>query len=225
MVMVRRETLAYLLIGEDNNSKDTQIKKLKERFLKKETEDFNLDLLYSEGLTLKYLQERLLSLPVRSEKRLIIIKNCLGLKDEVKEFLVEYIKTPYPKTVLILDIDKYNTKDGFLSRLFGNAQVIRFAETRQPNTFDLAHQIGFKKADTSLKILNQLLKNGEKPERILGGLRAAWQREIRQPQELRKRLKMLLDCDIDIKTGKIKPGLALERFIVSLCGGPRNFPG
>ncbi|MFH1397522.1 MAG: hypothetical protein ABIH27_03100 [Candidatus Omnitrophota bacterium] len=218
MVMVRREVSAYLFIGEDNNSKDIQIKRFKEKFLRKETEDFNLDRLYSEGLTLKYLQERLLCLPVKSEKRLVIIKNCLGLQEEIKEFLVQYLKTPYPKTVLILDIAKYDSRDRFLSRLFGKAQVIRFAETRQPNTFDLAHQIGFKKANTSLKILNQLLKNGEKPERILGGLRAAWQREIRQPLELKKRLKLLLDCDIDIKTGKAKPSLALERFIVSLCG-------
>jgi DNA polymerase III delta subunit len=225
MVMVRIETPAYLLIGEDNSSKDLQIKKLKEKFLKKETEDFNLDLLYSEGLNLKYLQEKLLCLPVRSEKRLVIIKNCSGLEDEIKEFLVQYLKTPYPKTVLILDTDKYNAKDGFLSRIFGNIQVIRFAEVRQPNTFDLAYQIGLKKANASLKILNQLLKNGEKPERILGGLRVVWQREIRQPQELKKRLKLLLDCDINIKTGKIKPGLSLERFIVGLCSNPRNFSG
>jgi DNA polymerase III delta subunit len=173
MVMVRKEPPAYLLIGEDNNSKDLQIKKLKERFLKKETEDFDLDLLYSEGLNLEYLQERLLSLPVKSEKRVVIIKNCHGLEEEIKEFLVQYVKTPYPKTILILDIDKYNSKDRFLSRLFGFVEVIRFAETRVSNTFDLAAQIGLKKANASLKILNQLLKNGEKPERILGGLRAA----------------------------------------------------
>ncbi|MBU2221633.1 MAG: hypothetical protein KJ722_03350, partial [Candidatus Omnitrophica bacterium] len=48
--------------------------------------------------------------------------------------------------------------------------------------------------------------------------RAAWQRQIQRPQEIRKRLKLLLNCDIEIKTGKAKPGLALERFIVSLCG-------
>ncbi|MBU2222192.1 MAG: hypothetical protein KJ722_06185, partial [Candidatus Omnitrophica bacterium] len=168
MVMVRREALIYLLIGDDNNSKDTQIKRLKDKFLKKGTEDFNLDLLYSKGLALKYFQERLLCLPVRSEKRIIIIKNSQDLEEEVKVYLLQYARSPYPKTVLIVDIDKYNPKDSFLSRLSGVAEVIRFAQERQLNTFDLAAQIELKRTDVSLKILSQLLRNGEKPERILG---------------------------------------------------------
>jgi DNA polymerase III delta subunit len=66
-------------------------------------------------------------------------------------------------------------------------------------------------------VLNQLLKKGERPERILGGLRYSWENSIATPLETRRRLKALLNCDIDIKTGRLKADFALERLVVSLC--------
>ena len=65
---------------------------------------------------------------------------------------------------------------------------------------------------------NPRADKGEKPERIMGGLRASWTRYPADPLSLKKRLKILLQCDLDIKTGRIKPVYALERLIVNLCG-------
>jgi len=66
-------------------------------------------------------------------------------------------------------------------------------------------------------VLNQLLENGEKPEWILSGLRYAWGKNIATPLEKKRRLKFLLDCDMDIKTGKLKPVFVLEKLIIKLC--------
>ena len=73
--------MVYLFIGSDNLTKDSQLKKLKEQILPKATEHFNLDILYSRELALKTLQEKLLSLPAKGAKRLVIIKNIEDLKD------------------------------------------------------------------------------------------------------------------------------------------------
>lgn len=44
----------------------------------------------------------------------------------------------------------------------------------------------------ALRILGQLLKNGEKPERIMGGLRYVWEKDLTHPQELKKGLSFCL---------------------------------
>ena len=209
--------MLYLLIGQDVLSKDIQIKRLKQEFLTRGFEQFNLDILYAKELTLKGLQERLLCLPVKSPKRLIVIKEAQGLKEEVKEFILKFVVKPNKQLILVLDITLRNRQDEFINRIYKYAKVLHFEEIVPPDTFTLSRQINLKKPDYALRILNQLLKNGEKPERILGGLRYSWERDNLSSLERRKRLRVLLNCDIDIKTGKLKAPFALEKLIVNLC--------
>lgn len=209
--------MVYLFCGQDSFSKDTKLRQLKERFLSKGIEDFNIDTLYAKESNLKELQEKLLCLPVKAKKRLILIKDAQALKDNVKEFLLKYVKKPEATILLILDVNHKDPKDEFIRQLGRYAETIRFQETSQPDTFGLSRYIEAKKADFALHILNQLLQNGEKPERILGGLRYSWQKNNFEPLALRKRLRLLLKCDIDIKTGRLKPEFALEKLVVSLC--------
>ncbi len=210
--------MVYLFIGTDNLTKDIHIKKLKDQILAKSSEQFNSDSLYSRELNLKTLQEKLLSLPVNNAKRLIIIKNAQDLKDDVKKFLIQYVKNPYPQVELILDISEIDKKDTFIKEILHFTKVFRLKEAVHADTFTLSRSIEMRKADFSLKILNDLLKEGERPERILGGLRYVWERDNAVPLEKRKRLKFLLNCDIEIKTGKLKPLFALEKLVIGLCG-------
>jgi DNA polymerase III delta subunit len=209
--------VVYLFVGEDNISKDIKLNKLKQDTLPKEVEHFNLDTLYAKELTLRDLQEKLLCLPVKAKKRLIVIKYAEALREDAKEFLINYVKKPYPKIILVLDISRTQPKDEFINRILKYTHVFRFKEPIRIDTFTLSRQIDLRKPDYALKILSQLLKNGEKPERILGGLRYCWERDAHYSLEMRRRLKLLLECDIDIKTGRLKPAFALEKLVVSLC--------
>ena len=209
--------MLYLLIGQDVLSKDIQIKRLKQEFLARGFEQFNLDILYAKELTLRELQERLLCLPVKSPNRLIVIKEAQGLKEEVKEFILKFVAKLNKQLILVLDITLRNRQDEFINRIYKYAKVLHFKEIVPPDTFTLSRQINLKKPDYALRILNQLLKNGEKPEMILGGLRYSWERDNLSSLERRKRLRVLLNCDIDIKTGKLKAPFALEKLIVNLC--------
>lgn len=210
--------MVYLFIGEDSPSKDIQLKAIRKEFLAKETEQFNLDILYAKELNLKFLQEKLLFLPVKSAKRAIVIKDAQNLKEDLKEFLLEFLKKLHKQLILILDVNHYERKDEFINSVCRFAKVYRFKEALQPDTFSLSRQINLKRPDYALRLLNQLLKNGERPERILGGLRYVYERETMGRLEARKRLKLLLNCDIDIKTGRIKPAFALEKLVINLCG-------
>lgn len=209
--------MVYLFTGQDSLSKDIQLKAIKKQFLARETEQFNFDILYARELNLKGLQEKLLCLPVKSSKRILLVKAAQDLKDDVKEFILNYAKKPYQDIILILDTSHQGRPDQFLSRIYRYTKVYRFKESVKQDTFLLSRQIDLKRPDYALRVLNQLLKDGERPERILGGLRYAYERETSHPLERRRKLKLLLNCDIDIKTGKLKPLFALERLVVSLC--------
>ncbi|MFH0913520.1 MAG: hypothetical protein V1884_04505 [Candidatus Omnitrophota bacterium] len=215
--MVKKEGLVYLFVGQDSLSKDIRLKRLKEEFLSENTEHFNLDILYAKELNLPTLQERLLSLPLKAKKRIIVVKDSQNLREEIKDFILQYIKRPQDKTILVLDTDKSAPRDEFIRQVSRDAEVLRFKEPLHLDTFTLSRSIDFRKTGHALWVLNQLLQNGERPERILGGLRYAWENSITQPQETRRKLKVLLNCDIDIKTGRLKPDFALERLVVSLC--------
>ena len=210
--------MVYLFIGQDSLSKDIQLKKIRQEFLDKNTEQFNLDILYAKELAKATLQERLLCLPVKSSKRIVVIKDAQNLKEDVKEFILEYVKKPYEKIIFILDISYAEKPDEFINRLYRYAKTIRFRETQAVDTFTLGRWIALKRPGYALRVLDQLLKNGERPERILGGLRYIWERDSASPLKIRRKLKLLLNCDIDIKRGRLKPVFALEKLIISLCG-------
>jgi DNA polymerase III delta subunit len=209
--------MVYLFIGQDSLSKDIQLKKIKDEILPRQVEDFNMDVLHPQGLSLKKLQERFLSLPVNSSHRIVLIKDAASLKDELKEFILGYLSKPDKRLCLILDVEHQDYRDNFISTAQRFAKVLRFKEELKVDAFSLARQIQAKRSDLALKVLNHLFSEGERPERILGGLRFVFEKEGFRAQESRKKLKLLLACDYDIKTGKLKPVFALERLVVSLC--------
>lgn len=221
--MVNKENLIHLFIGQDIitqdgiSRKDTTLEKIKAGSLNKGVKVFNQDVLYGRKLSLKDLQEKLLLLPVKTKKRIVVIKDAEGLKDEVKEFILGYAKKPFASIILVLDINEVEPRDTFIKRIYSYTEIHRFKEAARLDTFNLSRSIDSKNSLISLKILNQLLENGERPEWILGGLRYAWERNINNPLEIRKRLKLLLNCDFDIKMGRLKPAFVLERLILKLC--------
>jgi hypothetical protein len=209
--------MVYLLVGQDITAKEIQLKKIKQEFLPPELQDFNLDTLYAKEIILKDIQERLLSLPLKSAKRIIVIKDAHLLDEASRNFLLAFCKKPHQQLVLVLDFAQYDYKDDFIKGICAYGRLLRFKEITNPDTFTLNRQIELRKTDSALRLLNQLLKNGEAPERILGGLRYAWEKRDVQSLAARRKLKLLLNCDLEIKTGRLKPACALEKLVVSLC--------
>ncbi|MDD2928085.1 MAG: hypothetical protein PHE30_04445 [Candidatus Omnitrophica bacterium] len=222
--------MIYLFIGQDLkspntplSSKDTRLKQIKEEFLPKSVEHFNLDILYAETLKLKELQEKLLALPVKSPKRIIVIKNAQELAPGIDAFILHWAKQASKDILLLLDMERQGRKEAFLRNIYKYAKTFRFQEVLALNTFNLSRMIEQRSAGNALKILGQLLKDGEKPERILGGLRYAVENSRLNALETKCRIRFLLECDIEIKTGKLRPVFALEKLIVRLCALAQPF--
>lgn len=209
--------MIYLFLGTDPLSKDTKLKQLKQEHLSKDTQDFNWDILYPKDFNLRGLQEKILFIPVKSKKRIIVIKQAHNLKDDIKEFILKYAKIARPEIILVLDMERYDPRDSFVSAITRFSQVCRFKEEPRLDAFGLGRLIEASRADFALRLLNQLLASGEKPERILGGLRYVWERDLAGSLKTKRRLKLLLNCDLEIKTGRLKPDFALEKLVVKLC--------
>lgn len=215
--MVRKEISVFLFTGTDSASKDAQLKELKKRFFSEKLDQFNCDLFYAKDIVLQDLQEKILSLPINSQKRIIVIRLAHLLKPAVKEFVIDFAKNDSGRTILVLDMQSYDKRDEFIKKISPYAKTVSFKEEEQINAFSLSRQIESKRMDNALKVLNRLLEEGEKPERILGGLRYTWERNTGTALERKKRLKLLLSCDLDIKTSRMKSGFALEKLVISLC--------
>jgi hypothetical protein len=215
--------MVYLFIGEDIvdesgvSKKEAALNNIKKSHLVQGTEDFNFDIIYAREASLKYLQEKLLFLPVENKQRVIIIKSTQDLKEECRDFILENLDKLDKQLVLVFDVVNSKRGDSLIGQLLRKAKVMRFKEARGMDTFGLARSIDSRRTDVSLRILNQILEEGERPERILGGLRYSWERQSLPVLQSRKRLKLLLNCDLEIKTGKLKPDFALEKLVISLC--------
>jgi len=221
--MVAQENSVLLFVGQDSLSKAKLLDTIKKGILKKETQAFNEDTLYARDLLLQSLQEKLLFLPLKSAKRLVVIKDAERLKEELKHFLLAYTKKPQSQIVLVLDFESFNPKDEFLRQVARYSRTYRFKEQQQVDAFSLHRHIALKNTASALTVLNQLLEQGEKPEKILGGLRYAWEKAAASSIQKKNTLKALLHCDIDIKTGRLKPAFALEKCVVSLCSLKKSF--
>jgi DNA polymerase III delta subunit len=215
--------MVYLFIGQDSVSKDTALARLKKEILTEHTAHFNLDTVHGKDTTLQQLQELLLFMPSPGGRRMLVVRGIEELKPEAKEFLLAHVRKlagqkPGEGTVLVLDAGRSQPKDQFIDGLKACCKTVYFREERRWTVFDLARTMEAGKAAESLRILHCLLGEGEKPERLLGGLRATWQKNVAAPAELQRRMKLLLASDLDIKTGKAKPNLVLERLVIGLCG-------
>jgi DNA polymerase III delta subunit len=220
--MVKRDRI-YLITGQDAPAKDKAIKEIKSKYLPVLTEQFNLDIVYAKDLTLKDVQEKLLYLAASSGCRMIVIKQASSLKKDIKDYLEKYVQAPDPSVILVLEMEGFDRKDRFTLAISANATTRQFRQEMPNFVFALADEIRAGKAAGSLRMLNQLLKKGQKPELILGALRSGLSRNTADIAYMRRLNKMLLECDMAIKTSSLKPSFALERLVVSLCGFKHAF--
>jgi DNA polymerase III delta subunit len=220
--MVKKDCI-YLVTGQDVPAKDKALKEIKSKYLSAKTEQFNLDTVYAKDVTLEALQEKLLYLAVSAGHRMVVIKQASSLKKDCKEYLEHYVLAPNPAVILVLEMEEFDRKDRFSAAVSGHATVRQFRQGIQKTSFALADEICAGKAAASLMVLHQLLKNGQKPELILGGLRSGLSRNTTDITSMRRLNKLLLECDLAIKTSTLKPSFALERLVVNLCGFKQAF--
>lgn len=208
----------YLFIGEDELAKTEKIQSLKKQLLNPQVEQFNSEVFYGKELTLPLLKEALSRLPVSAKNRLLVIRDALKLKESLQEYFLSQLESLPENLVIILDIAAIPKEENlFLNKILKIAKVLHFGTAQSVNAFNLARAIERKQPDYALNILADLFKQGEKPERILGALRYQLLKHSLNFKDKFKNIELLLEADVNIKTGKLKPGFALEALVVKLC--------
>ena len=219
--------MLYLFIGEDEPAKQEKIHSLKSELLKKGFEDFNYEAFYAKELTLPTLKEALSRLPVESPQRIMVIKDVFKLQDELKDyFIVKIEKLPKDLIIILESAVIPKAESAFFNKISRYGKVIPFKAKEKINAFGLARAIERKDADSALNMLIDLFRNGEKPERILGALRYQFVKsdfsftapDSVKLKEKKEKVSLLLETDLNLKTGKVKPEFALEALVVKLCG-------
>ncbi|MEK6567681.1 MAG: hypothetical protein AABZ27_02945 [Candidatus Omnitrophota bacterium] len=219
--------MLYLFAGEDELAKQEKINSLKSELLKKGFEDFNFEFFYAKELTLPLFKESLSRLPLESPQRIIVIKDVFKLKDELKDYFAAQIEKLPADLILILESAVIPKEEsGFFNKISRRGKVILFKAKEKIDAFGLARAIERKDADSALNMLVDLFRNGEKPERILGALRYRFVKsdnfssaaDSLRLKEKKEKVGLLMEADLNLKTGKVKPEFALEALVVKLCG-------
>ncbi|MFC1593862.1 hypothetical protein ACFL38_00870 [Candidatus Omnitrophota bacterium] len=210
--------MLYLFIGTDPASKKIKLAQLKKDLLG-DAVTFDYASFFGKDLSSDTLQEELQRLPTTAPKRLIVIRGAVQLSTTCKNILFAFSKKRQDDTVIVLDVEQFDHKNAFLKKISQGARIVSFKQQRALNAFNLAEAIERKNSREALRIYAYLLSIGEHSTRIIGGLIWYWKKiKQRMPQaQFQQGLRVFVDADIALKTGKFKPELAVEMLIVKLC--------
>jgi len=211
--------MTYLLLGEDNPAKDKNIRAIKDKTLKS-TDSQNLDYesLHAPKVDSDILKQALIALPAVSEKRCLLIRSADKLNPKNKKIVEEFVQSKATHLVLILETDESEPKNSFFKAIIPFVKVLRFQSSVKENVFDMTNAMTNRTLVKALKILDGLMKEGNHPLKIMGGLVWYWGKSKNRISEERfqKGLKALQEADLNIKRSRLKPEYTLEVLVVKL---------
>jgi len=220
------ENCAFLFLGDDESAKKKKINEIKERYLDKDFKDIDFEVVYADGkdsqnqsLTPQKFNEILSYLPANpSKKRIILIKKAEALKQDNKDVLLKYLNNPANSVIVLIDAGLTDNTDAFIKELAPFVKKVEVGRSKKTDAFDLTRAIINRRTTDALIILNKLLQDRKKPQSILGALFWQWEnsRDRLNFEKFRMGLKLLLDTDLRIKTGRLDEELALELVVMRL---------
>ncbi|HOD11944.1 MAG TPA: hypothetical protein PKO44_02460 [Candidatus Omnitrophota bacterium] len=210
--------MIYFLIGLDHAAKEQKIADIKAKaLLSAEALSFDHQILHGYRLDRDELQKALIALPVVSKSRVVLIRQANELTAKHKELILKADKAFPQGLILILDADAMDEKSSWFQK--GNGvQLLSFKPRTQHNVFDLMREVVAGRQARALELLDELLKNGEMPTMIIGGMVWSWKKE-RSKMPLQKFLQGLLafqQADFRVKRSQMRPEYTLEMLVVKL---------
>lgn len=206
--------MIYLFWGEDRAAKEKRIIEIKKKNLTSaDALKFDYDLHHGLKLDPVVLKKTLLSLPAISKRRLILIRAVEKLSTQNKKIILDFIQTKSRYAVLILDLDEALPKNNFFNKVTKVAEAVCFGRgVPKENVFDMTRAMEGRDSSGALKILNQLLNEGNHPLQIMGGLVWFWGKSKNRlsGDQFKKGLQVLQEADLNIKRSRLKPEHAVE---------------
>ena len=212
--------MIYLLLGEDRPAKDQKVNEIKISCLSSDdARKLDYELLHAIKLDPDVLKKAILALPAVAKRRLILIRTAEKLSAHNQEIISDFIRSGDEHAALILDSDESALKGGFARDVMSVAEVTRFGRREKKNDiWGVTGAIEARDPGEALKILDTLLKDGDSPLRIMGGLVWFWGslRNRVSADGFKKGLLVLQEADLNIKRSRLKPEYAVEIAVTKL---------
>jgi DNA polymerase-3 subunit delta len=94
----------YCLCGDNEFRKDEAVRQIINRAIDQGTRDFNVDQLRGSEVDAQALEVSLSTVPMMSDKRVVVLRDPGALKKQARGVLDRYLQSPAPSTVLVLVI-------------------------------------------------------------------------------------------------------------------------
>jgi len=163
--MPTKELTSYLFLGEEDYLKETELKKLKSKFLENATKDLNYNVFYAKDkdFKLKEMLDILNTAPFMSPKRFVILKDADSLPDSDKESVLFYLRNPKDSSVFIIDSKAVKIKEGFILEASKLAKLVRLSRLTDSEMGTWisrrVHSSGKKIGADAIKLIKENLPN------------------------------------------------------------------
>ena len=211
--------MLFLFLGPDIAFKDSKIAETKKKYLlSSEALHFDFDQWDGHKLEAAELKKSLIALPGVSDKRLVLIRNIEKLSAQNKELILDCLQNKPQHLVLLLDSNEADTRNAFIAKLSPQSKIFSTQTKPRQNVFDMTRAMSSRNSVEALRILDELMEEGDHPLQIMGGLVWFWGKTRgRIPSErFQKGLQYLQEADLNIKRSRLKPEHAVEVLVAKL---------
>ena len=212
----------YLLSGDDSLEKDQKIEQIKSDMLQtNEAKEFDFEVLYSHKLNAEVLKKSLIAVPAVAPQRVVVIYAIQKLSPHNKDIIIDFLEKKEQHVTLILSDDTVDAKNSFIKKITPFVKMLRFSKGKKKNVFDLTNVMSKRNGTQALKILHELMDDGNHPLQLMGGLIWYWGKEKSKltSERFQKGLQRLQEADLNIKRSRLKPSEAMEVLVIRLMEG------
>ncbi|MCX5681931.1 MAG: hypothetical protein NT079_06680 [Candidatus Omnitrophica bacterium] len=218
--------MIYLLIGQDHLAKEQKISEIKAKaLLSKESLSFDYQILHGYKLDNGILKKALIALPALGTARVVLIRQADQLTAVQKTMIAETYEKSKKDLIIIFEAEGLDDNDTLVKKFDRKMKVFSFAPKVRHNVFNLMRIILMGQKAEALELLDELLKNGDHPLQIIGGMLWAWRNARNKIPFIKfsQGLRAFQEADFNIKRSQLKSEYALEVLVVKLCSY-RSFP-
>jgi len=209
----------YCFIGENSGEKQQALSDARDKILTgADARNFDYEALYGRRLDAAELKKALIALPASSPKRLILIHEADKLSKQNEEILTAFLEEKNDHAVVILEAEG-KLKSAFQKKISPYVKSFSFEKPEGGNVWDMTNAMGRRQPAKALKILSELMEDGQHPLQIMGGLVWFWGKNGQRLRQDRfeKGLLALQEADVNIKRSRMRPDYTMEVLVVRLC--------
>ena len=163
--MPTKELSSYLFLGEEDFLKESELERLRSKFLDKATRELNYSVFHAKekDFNIKDMLDMLNTAPFMSKKRFVVLKDADSLADRDKESVLFYLRNQKESSIFIIDSRANKINEGFIleaSKLAKTVNVRRLTDSEIMPWLTKKARLANKKIDmTAASLIKENLPN------------------------------------------------------------------